>query len=484
LLEPVDDPLGDVVGRFARTHGPFTTQTASSALDLPVAAVGVALKGLEDRGRVTSGAFHPDGGGTEWIDLGVLRRLRRRSLAVLRSEVEAVDADSLGSFLPGWHGIGGGGSTPGRLLEAVGRLQGAALPASTLERDILASRLDYTPDLLDSLLASGDVVWLGRGSLAGRDGRIALYRREQVPVLAWSLDLDLPEGPIHNSIRTHLAQRGASFFADLYQAAGGGDPDEVVTAIWDLVWAGEITNDTIAPLRAFLWGRARARRAGKPLLPSASSPASASGRWSLTTDLLQDATPTARQAARAEQLLERHGIVVRDAVLAEKVPGGFAGLYPIFSALEDAGRVRRGYFVEGRGGAQFALPGAVDRLRATDSVTAVVAAADPANPYGAAVPWPDSPGRPSRSAGAYVALVDGRPGLFVERGGRSLTTFPDLEIEPSRMATAAAEVAMRRIKRMTIERIDGVAVAESPLGAALAEAGFTVGYRGMSLHSA
>ena len=481
LLEPVADPLGDVVGRFARTHGPFTTRTAASELGLPVAAVDAALRDLEARCRVASGAFHPDGGGTEWVDTGVLRRLQRRSLAVLRSEVEAVDAPVLGSFLPEWHGIGGGGATPGRLLETIGRLQGATLPASTLERDVLASRLDYTPDLLDALLGTGDVVWIGRGSLAGRDGRIALYRRDQVALLAWPLDLDQPDGPLHDTIRSHLADHGASFFTDLYRVAGGGDPDQVVAAIWDLAWSGEITNDTIAPLRAFLWGRARSRRPGKPSLPSSSSPAAASGRWSLTIDLMRKVTPTELQASRAEQLLERHGIVVRDAVLAEKVPGGFAGLYPVYAALEEAGRIRRGYFVEGRGGAQFALAGAVDRLRAVEPVTAVVAAADPANPYGASVPWPASPGRPSRSAGAYIALVDGLPAAFIERGGRSLSTFPDIDVDPARMAAAVAGVARRRIQRMTIERIDGAPIAESALGAALADAGFTPGYKGVTL---
>jgi len=481
LLTPVEDPLGDVVGRFARTHGPFNTGAASSALSLPLAAVEAALRDLEARGRVAGGAFRPGGDGTEWVDTGVLRRLRRRSLAVLRSEVEAVDAATLGSFLPAWHGIGGGGSTPGRLLETISRLQGAALPASTLERDVLTSRLAYTPDLLDALLASGDVVWLGRGSLTGRDGRVALYRRDQVPLLAWPLELDRPEGSIPDKIRSHLAENGASFFADLYRAAEGGAPDEVVAAIWDLVWAGEITNDTIAPLRAFLWGRARNRRSGRPSLPTSSAPASASGRWSLTTALMRDVTPTEQQAARAEQLLERHGVVVREAVLAEHVPGGFSGLYPVYSALEEAGRVRRGYFVEGRGGAQFALPGAVDRLRAAEPMTAVIAATDPANPYGASIPWPESQGRPSRSAGAYVVLVDGGLGAFIERGGRSLLTFPDLDIDLPRVASAVADVARGRIKRMTIERIDGLPVAESALGKVLAESGFIAGYKGVSL---
>ncbi len=480
LLEPVDDPLGDVVGRWARTHGPFTTGEAAGALTLPIAAVDAVLAELEARGRVARGAYRPGGGGTEWVDTGVLRRLRRRSLAALRSEVEAVEPNVLGSFLPAWHGVGGGGSTPGRLLETISRLQGAAIPASALERDVLASRLDYTPDLLDSVLASGEVVWIGRGSLAGRDGRIALYRRDQAPLLHWAPDREPPDDEIHDQIRSHLELRGASFFADLYAAIGGGNPQEAVDAIWDLAWAGEITNDTIAPLRAFLWGRARSRRPTRPSLPGTSAPAAASGRWSLVSDLLHPATATERQAARAEQMLERHGVVVREAVLAEGVPGGFTGLYPVYSALEEAGKVRRGYFIEGRGGAQFALPGAVDRLRGVDPVSIVLAAADPANPYGAAIPWPDTSGRPSRAAGAYVVLVDGHAAAFVERGGRSVITF-DSAVEPVRVAAAIAEIGRRRLKRMTIERVDGGPVADSTLAAALLEAGFATGYKGLSL---
>jgi ATP-dependent Lhr-like helicase len=479
LLEPVADPLGDVVGRFARTRGPFTTETVAATLGLPTAAVDLALQALEERGRIVSGAFHPGGVGTEWVDSGVLRRLRRRSLAALRSEVEAVETTTLGSFLPEWHGIGGSGSTAGRLLEVIGRLQGAALAASTLESDVLASRLDYTPDLLDSLMASGEIVWIGRGSLAGRDGRVGLYRRDQVPLLHWDLEEDAPVGALHDLIRTHLTQRGASFFQDLYVAAGGGDPQAVVEAIWDLAWSGEITNDTIAPLRAFLWGRSKAQRSRRPALPSASAPAAATGRWSLVQDLVRDATATERQAARAEQMLERHGVVVRDAVLSERLPGGFAGLYPVYAALEEAGRVRRGYFVEGAGGAQFALAGAVDRLRSAPPFTGVLAASDPANPYGSATGWPGSSGRPSRSAGAYVVLIDGAAAAFVERGGRSVLTF-DNSNDP-RLLAAIAETAGTRISRMTIERIDGATAADTPLGRALLESGFAAGYKGLSL---
>jgi ATP-dependent Lhr-like helicase len=479
LLESVADPLGDVVGRYARTHTPFSTARAASALGLPFAVVDTTLRALESRGRVSSGAFLPGEGGMEWVDAGVLRRIRRRSLAVLRSEVEAVEPSVLASFLPAWHDIGAGGTGIGRLLAALDRLQGVAVPASTLEADILASRMSYSPDLLDSLLASGDVVWIGRGSLAGSDGRVALYRRDQVSLLHWDADHDSPSGPIHDDLRAHLTHQGASFFSELYRAAGGGDPQLVVDAIWDLVWAGAVTNDTIAPLRAFLSGRSRKRTTGKPGRASSTPPAAA-GRWSLVAAVLTPSSPTEQQAARAAQLLERHGVVVRDAVLGEGVPGGFAGLYPIYAAMEESGRVRRGYFIEGMGGAQFALPGAIDRLRTTAGATVTLAAADPANPYGAAAVWPDSVGRPSRAAGAYVVIVDGIAAAFVERGGRTILTF-DQDTEPNALAHALADLARRR-GRMTIERVDGVPVSESRLGRPLTDAGFSTGYKGVTLH--
>jgi len=474
LLDPVADPIGDVVGRYARTHTPFTVQEAATALGLPVGVVSTTLEALEARGRVQRGAFHPDGSSTEWVDVDVLRRLRRRSLAVLRREVEAVPPDRLGSFLPAWQGVGAGGSTPGRLLEVVSGLQGYSIPASILERDVLTQRLDYTPDLLDSLLASGEVVWVGRGSLAGRDGRVGLYRRDQFALLHWDGRVEAPEGPVHDSIRRHLEARGASFFADLYAAVGGGDPSQVVEAIWDLVWSGAVTNDTIAPLRAFLWGKARSRRAARPRLPAASAPAAGSGRWSLVDELRRDATPTERQAARAQLLLERHGVVVRDAVLGEGVPGGFAGLYPVYGALEESGRVRRGYFVEGAGGAQFALNGAIDRLRDSEGFTGALAAADPANPYGAAIPWPDNPGRPSRRAGASVVLIDGAPAVFVEAGGRSVVTFGAVGEAVDVLAGLVAQ------RRWTIERIDGQPAAATDLGSALLEVGLVGGYKGLT----
>ncbi len=484
FLEGVADPVGDVVGRYARTHGPFTADGAAADLGLPVGVVHTALERLEERRRVTRGAFRPGGHDREWVDVEVLNRLRRRSLAALRREVEAVDAAAFARFSIGWHDVDRRSGSPARLMDVVDRLEGAALPASILETDVLASRLDYSPDLLDSLTASGDVVWIGRGPLGARDGRVALYRRDRVAALAWDPGVPPPADPIHDRLRTRLANRGASFFRDLYDAAGGGDPADTLAALWDLVWAGEVTNDTIAPLRAFLWGRVRKVDGRRPALPGAAAPPAGSGRWSLVADLAGKlpASATEVQAARADRMLARHGIVVRDAVLAEGVPGGFSGLYPIFAGLEEAGRVRRGYFVEGLGGSQFALPGAVDRLRAGDSEgrSTVLAAADPANPYGAAVPWPDHTGHPSRSAGAYVVLVDGRLAAFVERGGRTVLAFTDDADDVGAAAVAIGGLASSRIRRMVVTTIDGADAGTTPLGAALLDAGFARSYKGLA----
>jgi ATP-dependent Lhr-like helicase len=344
--------------------------------------------------------------------------------------------------------------------------------------------------MLDDLLASGEVVWMGRGPLGRNDGRVALYLRDQVPLLHWPLGIEIPDGPIHHRLRDHLANRGASFFRDLYVAAEGGDPTDVLDALWDLVWSGEVTNDTLAPLRAAMRGTKRSR--GKARAGSlSSSPPAGSGRWYLTADLLVHDVPPAsesRAAAVADQLLERHGVVTRDAVLAEGVPGGFAGLYPVFAAMEDAGRTRRGYFVEGLGGAQFGTPGAIDRIRDREEPGVVVlAAGDPANPYGAAVAWPTADGgRPARRAGAHVILHDGRLLAFVERGGKTVVTFPaDTADETAdhHVAAGLADLADRRYRRMTVETIDGDPVATSRFSEVLLGVGFVAGYKGLTHQS-
>ncbi len=429
FLEPVPDPLGDVIGRFARTHGPFTIADVMSALGLPNAVVSHQLSTLETAGRVTRGAFRPGGRDQEWVDTDVLRRLKRRSLAALRKEIEPVDQSALGRFLPNWHGVRTRRrpTQPSSLTDSLRRLQGAILPASVLERDVLADRHSSASGQLDQLMVAGEVVWVGRGALGPRDGRVSLYFRDHLPNLHLPPDAESPDGVLHQRLRSHLNERGASFFPELYAAAEGGDPSAVLDSLWDLVWAGEVTNDSLGPLRAFLAGRP-ARRPGRPSVPSRFPPAAA-GRWYSVADLLDprvDSTVTA--AAWAEQLLERHGVVTRDVVAAEGIPGGFSALYPVLTRMEETGRIRRGYFVEGLGGAQFALPGAVDRLRQPDTSTEtmLLAATDPANPYGTALPWPQrAAGRAGRSAGAYVLMENGDLVVFVERGTKRMLTFTE-----------------------------------------------------------
>ncbi|MEX1004416.1 MAG: DEAD/DEAH box helicase [Acidimicrobiia bacterium] len=483
FLEPVADPLGDVVGRFARTRGPFSETEAATALSLPVGVVRTALEQLERAGRTDRGAFRPGGAGSEWIDTEVLRRLKRRSLAALRSEIEPVEPAALGRFLPQWHGVVGGpahGQTA--LADAIGRLEGFALPASTLERDVLAARCFDASAGLDRLATGGDLVWVGRGPLGSRDGRVALYSGQRLGLLWLPPSVDAPEGELHHAIRAHLDRRGASFLNAIYQACGGGDLGNVLDALWDLVWSGEVSNDSLEPLRAFVAGRrGTSKRRGRPSL-SSSFPRHASGRWSLVRHLLEDAaaaSDTERATAWAEQIIGRHGVVTRPAVLSEGIPGGFSSLYPVLQRMEETGRIRRGYFVEGLGGAQFATSGAVDRLRsaAGDDIV-VLAASDPANPYGAALAWPElDGGRIGRFAGSHVILAGGRLVGFVD--GSNLRIFdhdPDLR-HPIGAAVAATASRHRSFR---VDRVDGAGVHGSPWAPVLSEMGFAATSRGLA----
>jgi ATP-dependent Lhr-like helicase len=481
-LVPVSDPLATLLVRYARTHVPFLAAEPAARWALPLRTVEPVLAGLVQKGELLAGEFRPGYAGREYCHPEVLNALRRRSLAALRREVEPVEPEVLARFLPAWQGVGAETAGPDRLAEAVLQLQGLAIPASVLERDVLPARVrDYKPRLLDELISIGEVVWVGRGSLGQGDGRVALYLRGEAPMLLPD-PVEPPEGEPHTRLREHLRTRGASFFPDLYAAAGGGDPDAVLDALWDLVWAGEVTNDTFLPVRSL--GSARRQsvsrhRALRPRLPRLTSPRAA-GRWSLVNDLRGRVSPTERLHALAGVLLQRHGVVTREAVLAEGVAGGFAGLYPVFRAMEESGRIRRGYFVEGLGGSQFALPGAVDRLRALrepDAQVVVLAATDPANPYGLFLPWPEAAGRPARAAGAYVVLESGRLRLYLERGGRSLLTFGSVTEEHLlALATAAG-----RLGRVELQRVDGADVADSILLSGLRAAGFRSTHRGIAL---
>jgi ATP-dependent Lhr-like helicase len=498
------------VARYARTHGPFAVTAAARRLGTSAERVLASLERLAGEGRVATGEFRPGGSGAEWVDEEVLRLLRRRSLAVLRREVEPVDASTLGRFLPAWHGIGEGRRGLDALAEAIGRLQGAAVPASVLESDVLAARVaGYRPADLDELCASGEVVWLGAGSIGATDGRVALHLFDQVPVLARApepiVTEDEERAALHVALRRHLAERGASFWPQLVasavEAVGLAEASErnVLAALWDLVWAGEVTNDTLNPLRAAVGAASRRRsttgRGGgrpRPGRLTRVGPPAGAGRWSLVAPLLLPApTPTQQAHGRALALLERYGVLTREAVLAEGVEGGFAAVYGVLKALEETGQVRRGYFVAGLGAAQFALPGAADRLRAERSplpsdaerppvAPVVLAATDPANPFGAALPWPESSGRPARAAGAHVVLVDGEPAAYLERGGRTLLTFP-AAADGAWVDGLVSLVKERRLPRLVVQKVDGEPAATSPHADALRAAGFADGYRGLTL---
>jgi ATP-dependent Lhr-like helicase len=478
FLQPVGDPLTDVVGRYARTHGPFTSEALSHALGLPVGVSENTLRGLENAGRLGRGVFR-SGAEREWIDLEVLRRLKRRSLAVLRQQIEPVEGSALGRFAPEWQRATGQ-PVRGRaaLGDAIRRLQGVDVAASVLERDVLPLRVADHGGLLDQLMLEGEVVWAGRGPLGGRDGKVALYLRSQLPALWTPPTVDHPESSVHEALRDYLDAKGASFFHDLYQAAGGGDPEAVLDSLWDLVWSGEVTNDTLAPLRAYVQSRG-GRRPGPRTVVGSNFPPHAAGRWSKLS--VPERDPTVAAAAWAEILLERHGVLTRSHVLAEGLPGGFSGLYPVLSRMEEVGRVRRGYFVEGLGGAQFALPGAVDRLRSVATTGVVgLASTDPANPYGAALPWPEvEQTRLARSAGSYVFLFDGSLAGYLERGGKRLTLLDVTTDLQSQIAREIASIAQRH-RRLILETVGGAPAVDSWLAPALREWGFVPALRGLA----
>ena len=532
FLEPVADPFGDLVSRYARTHGPFVPADIAARYGLGIALVNATLDRLGASRRILSGEFRPGGAGLEWCDAEVLRMLRRRSLAKLRREVEPVPASALARFLPDWLGAGKAARRgTDALIRAIEQLAGAALPASALETLILPARVrDYSPALLDELCASGEVVWAGAGSLPGSDGWIRLVPAEAAALLLPEPSDTLSLGGLHESILTALGDGQALFFRSISDAAGSTDDVALVEALWDLVWAGYLTNDTLAPLRVRLAGKAgggkgraagvpaprrsRYSRYGRPAMPSRSGPPAAGGRWWILPD--RDPSATRRLHALAEALLDRHGVLTRGAVAAEQVVGGFSAVYPVLSAFEDAGRCRRGYFIEGLGAAQFSVPGAVDRMRAlaadaeraqeepawtspvppswgqrasgpTLAPALVLAATDPANPFGAALPWPsrgdDGGHRPGRKAGALVVMVEGELVIYVERGGRSLLTWSD---DPQILAAASGGLATAAhsgaLGKLSVERADGAHVfGDDAVATALAGAGFRPTPRGLRL---
>jgi ATP-dependent Lhr-like helicase len=496
FLDEVDEPLTRLARRYARTHGPFTTREMSDRYGLDL---GPVLRELERGGGLVRGELRPGGSEREWCDPEVLRRLRRASLATLRKEVEPAEQRALARFLPAWQGVDGappGGAGVDRLREMLVPLQGLALAPEVWERDVLPRRVGaYSPGWMDQLCAGGELVWVGAGAVGRSSGRVALLFREDARWLGPPpFKGERPSGPLHDAIRERL-ERGAAFWTDLVADIAEAEPVELQEALWDLAWAGEATNDAFAPLRAARLsvakgdrqaGRrfARRRRPGAPQVQ---------GRWSLTGPLFAGAPAHGpRMRAISELLLERHGIVTREAVLAEGVTGGFAGLYSELANLETLGTARRGYFVEGLGGAQFALPAAIERLRGLRSDEPagplVLATTDPANPYGATLPWPkreddESGRRPSRVPGAYVVTLDAEPVLYVERGGKGLLALrePDEGWLRPALEALADEVRRGRVPRLGVERFDGEPVVGSEAGALLIELGFRQGPRRLTL---
>jgi ATP-dependent Lhr-like helicase len=504
FLASVARPVESLVQRWARTHGPFRTRDVADRFGLETGGVRALLKALCDEGKLLQGEFRPGAEGSEWCDPDVLRQIKRRTLAKLRGQVAPVPRETLARFLPAWHGIGESRRSGDRLEDALIQLEGMPLSYKELERTILPARVPrFRPEQLDELGAMGWLVWVGHSPLRSDDGRVALYRRERVARMLEPPDLQaLPEGADerHRAILDHLGRRGASFFTELVAAAelagsgDGGVPTErtdaaaLMEALWDLVWAGLVTNDTFQALRGLAARRHIRRRRGR------SRSTYPGGRWALVTDLVPSpASPTERAHALATSFLERHGVLTRESVAVEGLSGGFAGIYRVLRTMEEAGKVRRGYFVEGLGGAQFAYPGTVDRLRrirdgASEGVVHVLSATDPANPYGWLLSWPeyeDEGGRgPRRVAGATVVLVDGAPVLYLDRGARRLRIMRDAGDKALDQALEALPdlARTRPRRRILLERVNGETATASEFAGRLEGVGFVPEYKAMRLH--
>ncbi|MEA2163213.1 MAG: ATP-dependent helicase Lhr and Lhr-like helicase [Thermoanaerobaculia bacterium] len=474
-LQPMADPTGDLVLRYARTHGPFTPSDVAHRYGLGVAVVRAALERFVERGRLIEGEFRPGGTQREWCDNDVLSAIRRRSLAKLRKEVEPVDSSTYVRLITHWQFVTKKRRGLEGLLEVVEALQGVALPASIFESEILSSRIEgYKPSDLDTLSAAGEIVWTGVEPLGERDGRIALYLTDHLPLLHAPRDAETTE--VEQKIIDHLRASGASFFAEI-QSAAGGFANDVVDALWNLVWRGVITNDTFHALRAYTRPKSSPRNSG--FRSRRVAPPSTQGRWSLVQP--PRGTTTERASATAHQLLARYGVVVREAAAVEGIPGGFSAIYPILKGMEESGRTRRGYFVAGFGATQFGSAGALDLLRSyrdepDEPETAMLAATDPANPYGSLLKWPVA--GLMRVPGASVILVNGLLSAYIGRGEKQLSTFLP-ENEPMRgivareiAKTLASLVANGTRRALLIAEVNGAAAAKSDLGSYLAEAGF------------
>lgn len=511
FLQPSPDPLGEIVRGYARTHGPFTAMDLANRYALERTAIEPALHVLHAQGRLLEGEFLPKGSHREWCDPDVLQQIRRKSLAHLRREIEPVEQQTLVRMLARWQGVQLPRKGLDALLDAIEILQGSALLASDLEREILPARVaGYQPGYLDMLMAAGEVIWTGVEQVGDHDGRVALYLTEALPLLAPPAEVMTDHGSLSeraSEIAAFLASNGASFFAEIRAACGGGFPGDIQDALWELVWRGEVTNDTFHTVRARLYPSTRKneRKEGPPGSPEflrrlrvrKTGDGMAGGRWSLLRSRKAvTISPTEWSANTAQQLLTRYGIVTREAALAENVPGGYTTVYPALKKMEESGYIRRGMFVTGLGAAQFAMPAAVDLLRSlrtnrNEPESTVLAATDPANPYGSILPWSQSEAHeteasPShamaRTSGASVILVDGLLIAFLRRKNPSIKVFlPETEPERSQVASKVArqlaELALRRQRDsrsgLLVSKINDTPAKDHFLRRFLEEAGFS-----------
>ena len=499
FLEEVPEALLDLIRRYARTHGPFTTHEAADRFGLSVDAVEHILNRLVQIGRIIEGGFRPGGIHREWCDHEILRTIRRKSLARLRKEVEPVEQRTLARLLTRWQGVVQPRRGLDALLDVIENLQGAPIPASLLETEILPARISgYQPSDLDRLIAAGEVTWVGLDPLGEHDGRIGLYLADRVnalwpPTPAPTVEPNSKEA----AIVAYLSSRGASFFQDLHDGVGGGYPGETLEGLWSLVWKGLVTNDAMQALRAYC-ERPSSKQTRRPpqtgFRSRRTTPPSAQGRWALQSAAFQEnRNSTQWSHTIAQQLLTRYGVVFRETAHAENLPGGFSAIYDVMKALEESGKVRRGYFAADLGATQFAQPAAVDLLRSlrieneSKPELLQLAATDPANPYGSLLRWPVAQEGSSltRSVGARVLLIDGALVAYVRRANPNYQIFlPEEEPARSNTAKKLAEFLVARSQAeggMLIASLNGTPVAEHWLAKPLLEAGFQAGAMGFHL---
>ncbi len=511
FLEAAPEAMVDLLRRYARTHGPFTSHDTAERFDLPVESVEALLQRLVQVGRIVEGGFRPGGVHREWCDNEVLRTIRRKSLAQLRKEVEPVEQRTLARLLTRWQGVVQPRRGLDALLDVIENLQGAPLPASILETEILPARLaGYKASDLDTLIAAGEVVWVGLDPIGERDGRIGLYLAEKLSSLwnAGNKDLTAAMSERAEKVVDYLRERGASFFQDLHDGVGGGYPGETLEALWELVWKGLVTNDGMAALRAYCERPVASARKQRRVHQQTgfrsrrTTPPTAQGRWALQgAAFAGDWSATAWSHAMAQQLLTRYGVVFRESAHAENLPGGFSAIYDVMKALEESGKVRRGYFAADLGATQFAMPAAVDLLRSLRvqreperPEMLQLAATDPANPYGALLRWPAPPDAGSsltRSVGAQVILCDGELVAYLRRGNPNVQVFlPEEEPQRSHVMHELAEFLVKRVQGLEdedrragllISMVNGVAIAEHPMARALLDAGFAAGAMGFNV---